>query len=122
MKQPDETEAKPFAEFLLEQPRSHNELSDALRDLASRVEDTGKKGTLTYVVTIEPAKAPADAFMVSDEIKLKLPEFARPGAIFWADKDHNLLRSDPNQPSFFDQITQADGTTASVNPTTGEVQ
>ena len=117
MPENDTQQAKPFAEFLLEQPKSHNELSDALRDLATRVEDTGKKGTLTYVVTIEPAKAPADAYMVSDEIKLKLPEHDRPGALFWADKDHNLLRNDPNQPSFFDQVTGHE-----VDAKTGEVQ
>jgi len=109
--------SKPFAEFLLEQPKSHNELSDALRELAERVEDTGKKGTLTYIVTIEPAKAPADAYMVSDEIKLKKPEHDRPGALFWADKDHNLLRNDPNQPSFFDQVTGHE-----VDTKTGEVR
>ena len=47
---------RPFADWLRDQAggTSHEELSEGLRDLVAKVMDTGKKGTLTYVVTVEP--------------------------------------------------------------------
>lgn len=37
---------------------------------------------------------------MSDEIRLKLPEHDRPGSIFYADDQHNLVRNDPRQLAF----------------------
>lgn len=93
---------RPFAEWLLEQSSgsTHDELSEGLHDLVSRVKDTGKKGTLTLVVTVAPMKEDQEVLVVSDEIKLKLPEFARKASIFYADGDGNLTRKNPNQMEF----------------------
>lgn len=92
---------RPFADFLREQAKghSHDELSEGLRDLVARVRDTGKKGSITYTVAVEQMKD-GDALIVKDEIKLKLPEHDRDASLFWADKDNNLTRSDPNQLTF----------------------
>lgn len=93
---------RPFADFLREQSRgtTHDELSEGLRDLVSRVRDTGKKGSLTLTLTVELMKGSDSALIVSDEIKLRLPEHARGTSLFFADNDGNLVRDDPNQLAF----------------------
>ncbi len=51
-----------------------DELSEALHQLVARVQDTGRKGALTLVITVEPLpKGDGRALVISDEIKLKLP-------------------------------------------------
>lgn len=111
---------RPFADFLREQAKghSHDELSTALRDLTTRVHDTGKKGSITYVLTIEPTKG-TDALTVSDQIKLKFPEHQRQASLFFNDKDGNLVRNDPNQLQFesLREVPPPPG----VNTVTGEV-
>lgn len=111
---------RPFADFLREQAKghSHEELSEALRDLVARVKDTGKKGSITYVVTVEPTKG-TDALTVSDEIKLRLPEHDRDASLFFTDANGNLTRSDPNQLTF--ESLREVPAPAGVNAETGEV-
>ena len=113
---------RPFADWLRDQAggTSHEELSEGLRDLVVKVTDTGKKGTLTYVVTVEPMpKVNGNALRVSDEIKLKLPEFDREVSLFFADDDRNLVRTDPRQLTFesLREVPPPRG----VNIATGEV-
>lgn len=117
---PDKPRVRPFADFIREQNRgrTHEELSEAMFDLVAKVEDTGKKGTLTYVVTIEPLKGNEDALTVSDEIKLKLPEHDRGASIFFRGRDGNLQREDPDQPTF-DFLREVPA--PAVDPDTGEV-
>jgi hypothetical protein len=111
---------RPFADFLREQGKghSHEELSEGLRDLVGRVKDTGKKGSITYVVTVEPTKG-TDALTVSDEIKLRFPEHDRDASLFFSDANGNLTRSDPNQLTFesLREVPPPPG----VDATTGEI-
>jgi len=116
------TVVRPFADWLRDQSRgkTHDELSEGLRDLVAKVIDTGKKGTLTLVITVEPMpKSDGNALVVTDEIKLKLPEFAREASLFFADDDRNLVRSDPRQLAFesLREVPPPPG----VDPVTGEV-
>ncbi len=117
---------RPFADFLREvhSGRSHNELGDSLHDLVARVKDTGKKGTLTYTVTVEPVKGISDdsALTITDEIKLKLPEHDRGASLFWANRDGNLERNNPNQMRFdsLEVVTSPD-TNMTVDIETGEI-
>lgn len=112
---------RPFADFLREQSRgtTHEELSDGLHDLVQRVRDTGKKGTITLAITVELMKGSDKAVIVSDEIKLKLPEHDRDTSLFFADSDGNLVRNDPDQLAFesLREVPPPPG----VNPTTGEI-
>ena len=114
-------EAKEFCAFLLEQAsgKTHDELTDGLRDLVNKVRDTGKKGSLTLVVNVAPMKEDRTVFVVTDEIKLKLPEHDRKASIFWPDKDGSLLRNDPNQRSIFDPPEDIEP--IRVDTVTGEV-
>jgi hypothetical protein len=115
----DAPRVRPFSDFLLEQAKGHShvELSEGLRDLVNRVQDTGKKGSITYVVTVEPTKG-TDALTVSDEIKLRLPEHDRDASLFFSDEDGNLVRTDPNA-MVFESLREVPP--RGVNLSTGEV-
>ena len=114
------TEPRDFAAFLVETPsgRTHTELSEALRDPVAKVVDTGKAGALGLVVKVAPMKGDPSTLVVTDEIKLKLPEHDRKASVFWPDKDGNLVRNDPNQRSIF-ELSEAPP--PNVDLTTGEV-
>lgn len=97
----DDPTIRPFGAWLQEQSSgaTHEELSEGLWDLTARVRETGKKGTLTLIVTVEPMpKTDGQVLVVTDEIRLKLPEFARQGSVFYADREGNLTRTNPDQP------------------------
>ncbi len=115
----DEGRVRPFADVLMEMSRgsSHRELSLALRNLVEAVEETGKKGSVTYRLTVTRMKD-GRTLAVSDEIAVKLPEHDRPGSIFWADDEHNLTRNDPTQQPLFTHIREVP---AGVDPETGEI-
>lgn len=123
-KEPDRV--RPFADFLQEQAkgRSHTELSEALQTLVNKVTDTGKKGSLIYKVIVEPMKGDTGVLAVTDDIDLRLPQHDRSGSLFFADRDGNLVRNDPNQAEF-KLLRDASGvylsTDEEVDQTTGEI-
>lgn len=96
----DDPHVRPFADWLRDQSQgaTHDELSEALYDLVDRVTDTGKKGTLTLTISVEPMKGDDSVLLVSDEIKLRLPEYPRRPSIFYQDGEGNLCRTNPDQP------------------------
>lgn len=116
----DDLFVRPFADFLREQSggKSHDELSEGLHDLIAKVSDTGKAGSITYVVTVKPLKDDLEVFIVSDEIKLKLPEHDRKASMFYPDENGNLTRTDPRQLTF-DSLREVP---AGVDPVTGEIR
>ena len=121
---PADEEPREFASFLLEQARghSHTELSQGLHDLVARVRDTGKKGSITYTVLVEPMKGNSDQLIVKDVIKLRLPEHDRSASIFFADRAGNLQRNDPNQPGLFGDLAEPAPRSAVVDLSTGEIK
>ena len=46
---------RPFADFIREHGhgRTHDELSEGMRDLIKKVKDTGRKGSVTLTITVE---------------------------------------------------------------------
>ena len=98
----DDGFVRPFADWLREQNkgRSHDELSEALHELVARVRDTGKKGTLTFTVSVAPLKDDVDVLVVTDDISLKTPRHDRKASMFYPDENGNLSRTDPNQLAF----------------------
>lgn len=109
----DNPPIRPFADFLREQAqgKTHDELGEALYDLAQRVRDTGKAGTLTLIVKVETMKGDERTLVVSDEIRLKLPEYPRKPSIFYTGPTGNLQRTDPDQLSLPLREVPAAGTT-----------
>ncbi|MFT4225336.1 hypothetical protein [Micropruina sp.] len=93
---------RPFADWLREQAngKTHNELGEALWDLIARVEETRKKGTLALTITVEPMpKSDGNVLVISDNIQLKLPEFKRDASVAYVDRNGNLSRNNPRQPT-----------------------
>ena len=98
----DDVQIRPFADFLREQSsgKTHAELGEGLHDLVARVLDTGKKGSLSLTISVGPMKGNPEILVVSDEIKLRLPEHDRQASAFWPDANGNLTRHDPRQMTF----------------------
>jgi hypothetical protein len=120
----EDRHARPFADWLREQSGgdTHEELGEGLHDLIARVRDTGKGGKLTLTVSIKPLKDDLNVLIVTDEIKLSLPEHDRKGSMFYADDDNNLVRNDPRQLSFDSLREVPPPTHADVDQTTGEIK
>lgn len=93
---------RPFADFIREHGhgRTHDELSEGMRDLIQKVKDTGRKGSVTLKITVEPMEKDDRMVVVSDSLKLRLPEHDRPAAVWFVDRDGNLARNDPDQLAF----------------------
>lgn len=119
---PDDTVVRPFADWLREQSggTTHDELGDGLHDLVARVRDTGKKGSVSLTITVAPLNGDADVLVVTDEIRLKLPEHDRKASLFYPDAQGNLTRTDPGQLTF-ESLREVGGIGA-VDTTTGEIK
>ena len=94
---------RPFADFLRDQDkgRTHEELSTGLHDLVEAVKLTGKKGSLTFTVTVAPIdKGHTEQLRVTDAVVIKAPRGDRASSIFFTDQAGNLTRRDPNQLEF----------------------
>ncbi|SDD43339.1 hypothetical protein [Auraticoccus monumenti] len=97
----DDPHIRPFADLLAEQGhgRLHSELSEGLWDLVNRVKETGKKGSMTLVITVEPdRRADDEVLLVHDDVRLKLPAFPRKPSMFYLGEEGNFSRSNPAQP------------------------
>jgi len=90
--------SRPFNDLLREHRNglTHDELSDALRDLVAAVTDEGKAGSLTFTVKIKPM-GKGDGLEVSAEIKSTPPKKTPGVSIFFATPEGNLERQDPRQ-------------------------
>ena len=77
---------------------THDELSDALRDLVAAVTDEGKAGSLTFTVKIKPM-GKGEGLEVSADIKSKPPAKTPGVSIFYATPENSLVREDPRQKS-----------------------
>ena len=94
---------RPFADFLAEHNNGHGHAksSELLQELVSAVVDTGKKGTMTITVSIEPMKNAENGTLLTQvTATAKIPTLPVKAAIFYADEDNNLVRQDPRQLTF----------------------
>lgn len=98
----DETTVRPFASFLqeIQGGRTHDELSEAFRDLITAVTDTGKGGKLTFVVDVKPMKGGDGVLVITDGFTVKKPSHDRKTSLFYATEDGNLTKENPHQLSF----------------------
>lgn len=94
---------RPFADFLADHNRGAQarEAAEALQEVVGSVVDTGKKGSITVTINIEPMKsADAGTLLTTVLVSKKVPVIPARGAVFYADADDNLVREDPKQPTF----------------------
>lgn len=68
----DDVDVRPFRDILAElgEGSTEQELSEAMWDLLQRVQDTGKQGSVSLVITVTPNGA--GRVGVKDEVKLKI--------------------------------------------------
>lgn len=87
-----------FINFLQNHRRGEiiSDLSSKVRELVDAVTRLGKGGTMMLKISVKPASK-GGALVIEDEIKVAPPKEEVEGSIFFADKDGNLLREDPNQ-------------------------
>jgi hypothetical protein len=92
-----------FTDFLHEQSRgaTHTALTDGLRELVARVKDTDRPGTLTLIIKVEPLKG-THGLGITDEIRLKLPDYQREGSVMFTDRNGDLVGDDPKQLAGFE--------------------
>lgn len=68
-----------------------------LNELVRAVKATGKAGSLTIKLTVEPDKADDTVCTIQPDVTLKLPKKARAKGIFYIDDKGDLTREDPRQ-------------------------
>lgn len=77
-----------------------------LATLVAAVRETGKKGAITLTIDIKPASKGDDmTLVISDKIKLSMPEPERGQTVMYGNEDGTLSRRDPRQP---DMLTLRD--------------
>ena len=77
---------------------SPHELSKALEKVVAAVRETGKRGSVTYKLSVAPAgKNTGDQVTVVDDIKADVPCPNRFESIFFATERNTLQREDPRQ-------------------------
>lgn len=91
-------ERKPFAAALQEMRKGglHTEMSDELAALVQRVMETGKKGSITLTLTVDPVDD--QTAKVTDKIAVKTPRFDTAATTYFPDEHGNLNRNRPDQP------------------------
>lgn len=97
-----ERQVRPFADWLTEQREGSLalELSEGLNQLVDQVNTCGKGGTLTLKISVKPtSKGASGSVVVRDDVTLKAPEPERSEALYFVDRDANLRRHNPAQPS-----------------------
>lgn len=91
-------DAPEFAAFILTHAkgRAHDELTDQLAKLVQAVKETGKKGTLSLQIVIEPDKKVENVVRVEDKISVSIPKESR-ASMWYTDDEGKLHRDDPAQ-------------------------
>lgn len=90
-----------FTDFVEQHVPGKSEAGRLLGKLVDAVRDTGKPGTLTLVVKIEPDKAqPNTGLLISDEVAAKLPKHERPVRKAWFLPSGQVVDYDPDAPPF----------------------
>jgi hypothetical protein len=79
----------------LDRGRVFRALNSELAGLVAAVRATGKAGELTLKLKIKPNGD--NQVEITDEIKAKVPEPARPKTLMFIAEDNSLIRSDPRQ-------------------------
>ncbi|WP_067184537.1 hypothetical protein [Microtetraspora niveoalba] len=90
---------RPFADILRDLKRGEviDEAAILLQDLVRAVVVNGKKGTFTLKVEVSPMKGDSTALVVAAQASISPPKGQPAEAVFFADRDNNLVRDDPNQ-------------------------
>lgn len=81
---------------LLRRGETAEELSEALHNCLNRSRETGKVSEFTVKIKMKPEAGGRQIF-ITDEIKIRLPEFPREQTILFPTDTNDLQRIDPRQ-------------------------
>jgi hypothetical protein len=73
------------------------EASEHLAAIVAGVMATGRPGSLTLKLTIQPAGRVANAVVMTDDLNPKIPAEKTPDSFWFADEHGQLCREDPRQ-------------------------
>jgi hypothetical protein len=68
-----------------------------LQELVHAVTTTQAGGSLTIVLEVKPTKGSAEAVVVKDSVKLKVPQITSSGTLLFPTPEGNLQRNHPKQ-------------------------
>ncbi|MCG9105604.1 hypothetical protein LH433_02385 [Laribacter hongkongensis] len=90
---------RPITDILHELRRGDlvDEASDALKEVVTAVEQTGKAGELTLKLIVKPASKGTGTMVIADKLTKKMPELPRGETIMFSTPEGNLQTSDPRQ-------------------------
>lgn len=71
-----------------------HELDERLRQVTEDVSERGKSGSVTIKLTVT---ASGRSLEIDDEITSRTPKVAKPGTLFFRDREGLLTRNDPKQ-------------------------
>jgi hypothetical protein len=77
------------------------DIDRVLGELLEAVQATGKRGSLTVTLTVEPPKDSKVLVVVKDDIRAKLPQPGKEGSLFFIVTENGrcvLSRRNPDQP------------------------
>jgi hypothetical protein len=94
----DARRTRPFSDVLreLDKGRVHTELSERLQEVIEAVMGVRKSGTVQLTLKVDAAKGDAMVEVVAS-VAAKKPRVART-SMFYVDDEHNLSRTNPDQP------------------------
>lgn len=72
-----------------------SDLDRQLREVVMKARETGKPGSITLTLSVEPRGA--DSVTVVAKITEKMPKVEEPKSIFFVDDDGQLVREHPKQ-------------------------
>lgn len=105
-------ESTEFAAVLMQHNKgaAHAEASKALAEVVAACKATGKKGSITVRLDIEPQPKMGDVIKVSDTITKKVPAADRIGSMWYPGEHGDLHRNDPRQHELFgtDEVVRYD--------------
>lgn len=88
--------SRPFADVLRElNGETYDELTLQLGEVVQAVMKTGKAGSLS--VSLKISANGTGSVTITDDIKVKVPEAARPKTMFFATESGSLMRNNPRQ-------------------------
>lgn len=90
---------RPFTDTLrtLRDGMCLDELSMQMQMLVQQVQATSKGGRLTLTIDVKPADRIPGAVVITDDVKVKLPEIKSDGTLMWPTPEGNLERNNPKQ-------------------------
>jgi hypothetical protein len=99
----DDADIAPFSVFVLEHRNGqfNAEVAGRLAEVVRKVEETGKKGTVSIKLTIEPVGHASGQVVIVDQVDNRPPRELT-GSIWFTDANGGVSRRDPNQITFPD--------------------